>query len=134
MLNFKISSHETIFYFSYWHFIFQCIVQSYLQWLQDSDYSPDCTLCSRSLSDDGCGECVRLTCYGRYDFLFSEIISPILFFPIVNHEQHWLRKIWASCKPLLALKQNKSNCSYWSEKFINSPSCSWASWNCCKSW
>ncbi|XP_045170336.2 zinc finger protein-like 1 homolog [Mercenaria mercenaria] len=41
----------------------KCIVQSYLQWLQDSDYSPDCSLCSRSLSDSACGECVRLACY-----------------------------------------------------------------------
>lgn len=41
----------------------KCIVKSYLQWLQDSDYSPLCTLCNRSLSDEECGQCVRLTCY-----------------------------------------------------------------------
>ncbi|XP_005101889.1 zinc finger protein-like 1 homolog [Aplysia californica] len=41
----------------------QCIVKSYLQWLQDSDYSPLCTLCNRGLSDEECGECVRLSCY-----------------------------------------------------------------------
>lgn len=41
----------------------RCIVKSYLQWLQDSDYNPLCTLCNKNLSDDACGECVRLTCY-----------------------------------------------------------------------
>ncbi|KAK2176705.1 hypothetical protein NP493_644g02016 [Ridgeia piscesae] len=41
----------------------RCIVQSYLQWLQDSDYEPLCKLCNRSLSDDGAGPCVRLICY-----------------------------------------------------------------------
>lgn len=46
----------------------KCIVQSYLQWLQDSDYSPDCTLCSRGLSDDANGDCVRLTCYDVFHF------------------------------------------------------------------
>ncbi|XP_059159155.1 zinc finger protein-like 1 [Physella acuta] len=41
----------------------KCIVKSYLQWLQDSDYSPLCTLCQQNLSDEEYGECVRLTCY-----------------------------------------------------------------------
>lgn len=41
----------------------RCIVKSYLQWLQDSDYSAVCTLCNRALSDEECGECVRLSCY-----------------------------------------------------------------------
>ncbi|XP_060085802.1 zinc finger protein-like 1 [Ylistrum balloti] len=40
----------------------KCIVKSYLQWLQDSDYSPDCTLCTKELAADN-SECVRLTCY-----------------------------------------------------------------------
>ncbi|XP_033736026.1 zinc finger protein-like 1 [Pecten maximus] len=39
-----------------------CIVKSYLQWLQDSDYSPVCTLCTKGLTD-GNSKCVRLTCY-----------------------------------------------------------------------
>ncbi|XP_032818575.2 zinc finger protein-like 1 isoform X1 [Petromyzon marinus] len=38
----------------------KCIVQSYLQWLQDSDYSPDCPLCSTALAG---GDTVRLMCY-----------------------------------------------------------------------
>ncbi|XP_077995193.1 zinc finger protein-like 1 homolog [Glandiceps talaboti] len=38
----------------------KCIVQSYLHWLQDSDYDASCTLCSESLAD---GEVVRLICY-----------------------------------------------------------------------
>lgn len=47
----------------------KCIVKSYLQWLQDSDYSPLCTLCNRSLSDEECGECVRLACYDVFHWL-----------------------------------------------------------------
>lgn len=41
----------------------KCIVQSYLAWLQDSDYSPDCGFCQAPLSEE---ECVRLTCYCLY--------------------------------------------------------------------
>lgn len=40
----------------------KCIVKSYLQWLQDSDYSPVCTLCTKELAAEN-RECVRLTCY-----------------------------------------------------------------------
>lgn len=39
----------------------QCIVRSYLQWLQDSDYSPQCPLCEAPLGER---ETVRLICYG----------------------------------------------------------------------
>jgi len=47
--------------------VFQCVVQSYLQWLQDSDYDPTCRLCGKNLTDDvdRCGKCVRLQCYGK---------------------------------------------------------------------
>lgn len=38
----------------------KCVVQSYLQWLQDSDYSPLCELCQKELS---IGDCIRLICY-----------------------------------------------------------------------
>ncbi|XP_013787335.1 zinc finger protein-like 1 [Limulus polyphemus] len=38
----------------------KCIVQSYLQWLQDSDYDPLCQLCKVPLGKD---TCVRLLCY-----------------------------------------------------------------------
>ncbi|XP_065510187.1 zinc finger protein-like 1 isoform X3 [Caloenas nicobarica] len=38
----------------------KCVVRSYLQWLQDSDYSPDCPLCRSPLSDR---DTVRLVCY-----------------------------------------------------------------------
>ncbi|CAN7995536.1 unnamed protein product [Ixodes hexagonus] len=37
-----------------------CIVQSYLQWLQDSDYDPICQLCRQGLGTDAC---TRLLCY-----------------------------------------------------------------------
>uniref|UniRef100_A0A1B6FY38 Zinc finger protein-like 1 homolog n=1 Tax=Cuerna arida TaxID=1464854 RepID=A0A1B6FY38_9HEMI len=38
----------------------KCVVQSYLRWLQDSDYNPICVLCSKDLIIE---DCVRLTCY-----------------------------------------------------------------------
>ncbi|XP_069739301.1 LOW QUALITY PROTEIN: zinc finger protein-like 1 [Phaenicophaeus curvirostris] len=38
----------------------KCIVQSYLQWLQDSDYSPECRLCRSPLA---ARDTVRLVCY-----------------------------------------------------------------------
>jgi len=38
----------------------RCIVQSYVQWLQDSDYNPICILCKNLLKDDAT---VRLACY-----------------------------------------------------------------------
>jgi len=40
-----------------------CVVQSYLQWLQDSDYSPHCGFCSGPLASESC---VRLVCYHLY--------------------------------------------------------------------
>ena len=40
----------------------QCIVQSYLQWLQDSDYNPNCRLCNIPLANR---ETTRLVCYGE---------------------------------------------------------------------
>ncbi|KAL7978339.1 hypothetical protein Chor_014878, partial [Crotalus horridus] len=41
----------------------RCIVQSYLQWLQDSDYNPNCRLCNVLLSNK---ETVRLVCYDLF--------------------------------------------------------------------
>ncbi|KAM3843039.1 zinc finger protein-like 1, partial [Diretmus argenteus] len=38
----------------------KCIVQSYLQWLQDSDYNPNCSLCNSPLIAQ---DTVRLICY-----------------------------------------------------------------------
>lgn len=38
----------------------KCVVQSYLQWLQDSDYNPNCLLCDQDLSEENCA---RLKCY-----------------------------------------------------------------------
>ncbi|TNN82768.1 Zinc finger protein-like 1 [Liparis tanakae] len=40
----------------------KCIVQSYLQWLQDSDYNPNCTLCNTLLNAQ---DTVRLVCYAQ---------------------------------------------------------------------
>ncbi|XP_017305281.1 zinc finger protein-like 1 homolog [Diaphorina citri] len=41
----------------------KCIVQSYLQWLEDSDYNPTCELCRKDLAAENC---IRLTCYHVY--------------------------------------------------------------------
>lgn len=51
--------------------IFQCVVQSYLQWLDDSDYNPVCRICDDQLAT---GECIRLVCYGKKKFLFYSFI------------------------------------------------------------
>ncbi|KAJ0173549.1 hypothetical protein K1T71_010698 [Dendrolimus kikuchii] len=47
----------------------KCIIQSYLQWLQDSDYNPICEICTKSLSE---GECIRLTCYHVFHWACAE--------------------------------------------------------------
>ncbi|XP_045502548.1 zinc finger protein-like 1 homolog [Colias croceus] len=47
----------------------KCIIQSYLQWLQDSDYNPICEICTKSLAD---GECIRLTCYHVFHWECAE--------------------------------------------------------------
>ena len=39
----------------------KCIVQSYVQWLQDSDYNPICLLCKDLLKEKAT---IRLACYG----------------------------------------------------------------------
>jgi len=38
----------------------RCIIKSYVQWLQDSDYNAICLLCMESVNT---GEVIRLTCY-----------------------------------------------------------------------
>ena len=43
----------------------QCIVRSYISWLQDNDYNPNCALCQRSLTDTG-EETIRLICYDLF--------------------------------------------------------------------
>jgi hypothetical protein len=35
------------FFFIFPVHFFQCVVQSYLQWLQDSDYNPNCHFCDQ---------------------------------------------------------------------------------------
>ncbi|CAG9565579.1 unnamed protein product [Danaus chrysippus] len=47
----------------------KCIIQSYLQWLQDSDYNPICEICTKTLSE---GECIRLTCYHVFHWECAE--------------------------------------------------------------
>jgi len=48
----------------------KCVVQSYLAWLQDSDYSPDCQLCQAPLNNDQ--DCVRLVCYHLFHWVCLE--------------------------------------------------------------
>ncbi|XP_041035923.1 zinc finger protein-like 1 [Carcharodon carcharias] len=39
---------------------YKCVVMSYLQWLQDSDYNSNCSLCNTPLTDE---DTIRLVCY-----------------------------------------------------------------------
>ncbi|XP_067877569.1 zinc finger protein-like 1 isoform X1 [Heterodontus francisci] len=39
---------------------YKCVVMSYLQWLQDSDYNSNCCLCNTPLTDE---DTIRLVCY-----------------------------------------------------------------------
>lgn len=41
----------------------KCVVQSYIQWLQDSDYNAGCQLCNSEIMND---DFIRLTCYHVY--------------------------------------------------------------------
>ena len=43
----------------------QCIVRSYISWLQDNDYDPNCSLCQNSLADNS-EETIRLVCYDLF--------------------------------------------------------------------
>lgn len=63
--------------------VFQCIVQSYLQWLQDSDYNPICELCTKDLSQE---DCIRLTCYRKYSEQL--IVLDTVTFKILD-VYHW---------------------------------------------
>ncbi|CAG5037821.1 unnamed protein product [Parnassius apollo] len=47
----------------------KCIIQSYLQCLQDSNYNPICEICTKGLSE---GECIRLTCYHVFHWECAE--------------------------------------------------------------
>lgn len=48
----------------------KCVVQSYLAWLQDSDYSPDCQFCQGPLNTEQ--DCVRLVCYHLFHWVCLE--------------------------------------------------------------
>uniref|UniRef100_A0ABM5F500 Zinc finger protein-like 1 n=1 Tax=Pogona vitticeps TaxID=103695 RepID=A0ABM5F500_9SAUR len=53
----------------------KCIVQSYLQWLQDSDYNPNRRLCSTLLTTK---ETVRLVCYDLFHWsCLNEMASQL---------------------------------------------------------
>ena len=46
------------------------MVNSYLKWLEDSDYDAVCILCAHSLQN---GPVVRLICYGMYVLINSHL-------------------------------------------------------------
>ncbi|XP_026777664.3 zinc finger protein-like 1 isoform X1 [Pangasianodon hypophthalmus] len=53
----------------------KCIVQSYLQWLQDSDYNPNCSLCKQPLNSQ---DTVRLVCYDLFHWsCLNELASRL---------------------------------------------------------
>ena len=58
--------------------IFQCIVQSYLRWLEDSDCDPKCQLCKEDLKDH---PCVRLTCYRKY-IKYKNLVFTVLMLSV----------------------------------------------------
>lgn len=63
MIDFsEVTQNLTRFCFNMYDFLFQCIVQSYLQWLQDSDYNSICELCNKDLNTE---DSIRLTCYRK---------------------------------------------------------------------
>lgn len=53
----------------------KCIVQSYLQWLQDSDYNPNCTLCDTPLTPQ---DTVRLVCYDVFHWACLDSLASRL--------------------------------------------------------
>lgn len=65
--------------YTYFILFLQCIVQSYLQWLQDSDYNPNCTLCDNPLAGQ---DTVRLVCYGKFTYRSYLIV---LIIKTTNH-------------------------------------------------
>ena len=69
------------------YFPFQCIVQSYLQWLKDSDYDSTCTLCKVSLDLD---DCIRLICYRMHanNAVYS-ITHTLIFYVFLEDVFHW---------------------------------------------
>ena len=70
----------------------QCIVRSYVSWLQDNDYNPNCSLCQRSLTETG-QETLRLVCYffiGHVSMNISDRSHRIQR-PMVTHVQHVIR-------------------------------------------
>lgn len=53
----------------------KCVVQSYLQWLKDSDYDSSCALCRTALEQ---GDCVRLICYRKCPIAPCHIFDLVL--------------------------------------------------------
>lgn len=65
----------------------QCIVKTYLQWLGDSEYNPNCPLCQSDLNDGR--ETIRLSCFGKgYKFLFH-ITTLIMSIVSKTDVFHW---------------------------------------------
>ena len=111
----------------------QCIVRSYLSWLQDNDFNPNCALCQRSLSDTD-EETLRLVCYdlfhwsclNEYFHSFPNHTAPDgytcptchtcvfpptnLVSPVADHVRAKLSQVnWANRLPVLSSNESQSN-------------------------
>lgn len=62
----------------------QCVVKTYLQWLSDSEFSPNCALCQSTL-DDG-RDTIRLPCFGPR-------VTSLSFFVALTSHPHPLRRL-----------------------------------------
>ncbi|CAF2586504.1 unnamed protein product [Rotaria sp. Silwood2] len=111
----------------------QCIVRSYVSWLQDNDYNPNCTLCQRSLTETG-DETIRLICYdlfhwsclNEYFRSFPNHTAPDgytcptchtcvfppsnLVSPVADHVRTKLSTVnWANRLPILSINDSNLN-------------------------
>jgi hypothetical protein len=111
----------------------QCIVRSYVSWLQDNDYNPNCALCQRSLTETG-EETIRLICYdlfhwsclNEYFHSFPNHTAPDgytcptchtcifptsnLVSPVADHLRSKLSTVnWANRLPILSSNESNVN-------------------------
>lgn len=79
----------------------RCVVQSYLQWLQDSDYNPNCHFCDQALADE---VCVRLSCYHLFHWVCLD---------------KWARSLGPNTAPAGYTCQICSECIFPSENLVS---------------
>ncbi|CAF2139321.1 unnamed protein product [Rotaria magnacalcarata] len=111
----------------------QCVVRSYVSWLQDNDFNPNCSLCNRSLTETD-EETIRLVCYDLFHWsCFNEYfrsfpnhtapdgytcptchtcVFPLanLVSPVADHLRAKLSIVdWANQLPILSLNDSNLN-------------------------